>query len=145
LQVDASIPLFGFIGRLEEQKGVDILLHCLPGVAEGGGLQVVMLGTGKKVLEEAVLDLDQRFPHAVKGVVKFDTALAHLITAGACSCSPPPCFQNDCPLNAGLNLNQCYPGAVEGLGQIRHLITAGAYLCFFLLTRLTPSQIQPPT
>ena len=26
LDVDESIPLFGYIGRLEEQKGVDILM-----------------------------------------------------------------------------------------------------------------------
>lgn len=29
LDVDESIPLFGYIGRLEEQKGVDILMKVL--------------------------------------------------------------------------------------------------------------------
>lgn len=82
VQVDRSIPVFGFIGRLEEQKGVDILIEALPKVAQQGGVQVVILGTGKKVLEEAVLKLDQQFPDTVKGVVKFDVPLAHLMTAG---------------------------------------------------------------
>ena len=35
-QVDPTIPLFGFIGRLEEQKGVDILLAALPQLANLG-------------------------------------------------------------------------------------------------------------
>jgi granule-bound starch synthase len=38
--VDPSKPLFGFIGRLEEQKGVDILLAALPKIAAEGGVQV---------------------------------------------------------------------------------------------------------
>ena len=40
MQVDPSKPLFGFIGRLEEQKGVDILLAALPQIAEKGDVQV---------------------------------------------------------------------------------------------------------
>jgi granule-bound starch synthase len=44
------VPLFGFIGRLEEQKGVDILLEALPAILEGPKpVQLVILGTGKKV------------------------------------------------------------------------------------------------
>ncbi len=86
-QVDSSIPVFGFIGRLEEQKGVDILMEALTQVGEQGGVQVVVLGTGKKILEEAVLKLDQQFPETVKGVVKFDVPLAHLMTAGDFSSS----------------------------------------------------------
>ncbi len=43
MQVDPSKPLFGFIGRLEEQKGVDILLAALPQIAEKGDVQVILL------------------------------------------------------------------------------------------------------
>ena len=85
-QVDPSIPMFGFIGRLEEQKGVDILIEALPAVAAQGAAQVVVLGTGKKALEAAVLQLDKQFPDTVKGVVKFDVPLAHLMTAGEGLC-----------------------------------------------------------
>ena len=61
---------------------MDILIEALSEVGGQGGIQVVVLGTGKKVLEEAVLKLDQQFPETVKGVVKFDVPLAHLMTAG---------------------------------------------------------------
>ena len=41
LRVQApGVALFGFIGRLEEQKGVDILLHALPAVINGTDAQV---------------------------------------------------------------------------------------------------------
>lgn len=86
-QVDPSIPVFGFIGRLEEQKGVDILIDALPAVAHAGEAQIVVLGTGKKALEAAILTLDTSFPDTVKGIVKFNVPLAHLITAGKHSSS----------------------------------------------------------
>ena len=82
MQVNPNIPVFGFIGRLEEQKGVDILTAALPEVAKTGGCQIVILGTGKKMLEQTVLKLDKQYPDIVKGVVKFDVPLAHLMTAG---------------------------------------------------------------
>lgn len=82
LDVDESIALFGYIGRLEEQKGVDILMKALPKVLASGKCQVVILGTGKKSFEKMVEQLDKKFPGA-KGVVKFSAPLAHMITAGA--------------------------------------------------------------
>jgi glycosyltransferase involved in cell wall biosynthesis len=59
LEVDPSVPLFGYIGRLEEQKGVDILLQALPQIAAGGGVQVAILGTGKAKYEAAVKALSK--------------------------------------------------------------------------------------
>ena len=44
--------------------------------------QVVILGTGKKALEKEVHALDKSYPDTIKGVVKFSSPLAHLITAG---------------------------------------------------------------
>lgn len=82
LEVDPTVPLFGYIGRLEEQKGVDILMKALPKVLASGNVQVVILGTGKKQFETMVKALDKQFPGA-KGVVKFSAPLAHMITAGA--------------------------------------------------------------
>lgn len=48
MQVDASVPLFGYIGRLEEQKGVDILIAALPKALQAGNIQVAILGTGQQ-------------------------------------------------------------------------------------------------
>ena len=83
LPVDSDVPIFGFIGRLEEQKGVDILMESLPGLIESTDCQVVILGTGKKVMEKQLKEVDAKFPGKVKGIAKFSTPLAHSITAGA--------------------------------------------------------------
>merc|ERR1711924_224812 len=83
LPVDPDVPVFGFIGRLEEQKGVDILMEALPGLMEAAECQVVILGTGKKAMETQLKALSAKFPGRVKGIAKFSTPLAHTINAGA--------------------------------------------------------------
>jgi len=84
LPVDPKAPLFAFIGRLEEQKGVDILLEAIPKIlAKAPNAQVVVLGTGKAKFEKQLAAVDKAFKGKAKGVVKFSAPLAHLITAGA--------------------------------------------------------------
>lgn len=80
--VDNSIPLFGFIGRLEEQKGVDILHAAIVDVAKKAKIQFAILGTGKKEFEKATSQIEKSAPKTAKGVVKFSAPLAHLMTAG---------------------------------------------------------------
>lgn len=80
LPVDPTVPLFGYIGRLEEQKGVDIMLEAIKDIAKDA--QVVVLGTGKKKFETAIKALEEESPNAV-GVAKFSSPLAHMINAGA--------------------------------------------------------------
>mmetsp|Transcript_4754 Transcript_4754/g.5525 ORF Transcript_4754/g.5525 Transcript_4754/m.5525 type:complete len:621 (+) Transcript_4754:57-1919(+) len=80
LPVDPSVPVFGYIGRLEEQKGVDIMMEAIKGIATNA--QVVVLGTGKKSFEKQIKNLENISPNAV-GVAKFSSPLAHMITAGA--------------------------------------------------------------
>ncbi|XP_040989257.1 granule-bound starch synthase 1, chloroplastic/amyloplastic isoform X2 [Juglans microcarpa x Juglans regia] len=82
LPVDRNIPLIGFIGRLEEQKGSDILAAAIPKFI-GEDVQVVVLGTGKKPLEKQIEMLETMYPNKARGVAKFNVPLAHMIIAGA--------------------------------------------------------------
>ncbi|GAB4835057.1 hypothetical protein Ancab_033325 [Ancistrocladus abbreviatus] len=82
LPVDRNIPLIGFIGRLEEQKGSDILVAAIPEFT-GENVQIVVLGTGKKRLERQIEELEIKYPDKARGVAKFNVPLAHMITAGA--------------------------------------------------------------
>lgn len=49
----AHIPMLGFIGRLDYQKGVD-LIHQNHGWMMGEGVQLVLLGSGRADLEQAL-------------------------------------------------------------------------------------------
>ncbi|MED6196099.1 hypothetical protein PIB30_044082 [Stylosanthes scabra] len=82
LPIDRNIPLIGFIGRLEEQKGSDILVAAIPQLAEQN-VQIVALGTGKKQMEKELQELETSYPDKARGVAKFNVPLAHMIIAGA--------------------------------------------------------------
>ncbi|GFR42632.1 hypothetical protein Agub_g3568 [Astrephomene gubernaculifera] len=83
LPVDPTAPLFAFIGRLEEQKGVDIILAALPKLLAVPKVQVAILGTGKAAYEKMVNAIGLKYSGKAMGVVKFSAPLAHMLTAGA--------------------------------------------------------------
>src|SRR5262249_3936108 len=56
LPANIRVPLFGSIGRLVEQKGVDILLGALAETLSAG-FQFVLLGSGAPGYEKACQDL----------------------------------------------------------------------------------------
>ncbi|XP_045787841.1 granule-bound starch synthase 1, chloroplastic/amyloplastic-like [Trifolium pratense] len=82
LPVDKNIPLIAFIGRLEEQKGSDILVAAIPQFIKEN-VQIVALGTGKKEMEKQLQELEISYPDKARGVAKFNVPLAHMIIAGA--------------------------------------------------------------
>nr|AEH27527.1 putative starch synthase [Amorphophallus konjac] len=82
LPVDPDIPLIAFIGRLEEQKGSDILVAAIPKFIREN-VQIVVLGTGKKVMEKQIMKLEEDYPDKARGIAKFDAVLAHKLFAGA--------------------------------------------------------------
>ncbi|WRX18902.1 Glycosyl transferase [Theobroma cacao] len=82
LPCDRDVPVIGFIARLEEQKGSDILAKAIPKfIAEN--CQIVALGTGKKAMEKQLEQLELQYPDKARGVAKFNVPLAHMIIAGA--------------------------------------------------------------
>ncbi|KAL5718902.1 NDP-glucose--starch glucosyltransferase [Ranunculus cassubicifolius] len=82
LPVDRNIPIIGFIGRLEEQKGSDILADAIPQFIDED-VQIIVLGTGKKAMEKQLKELETLYPNKARGIAKFNVPLAHMIIAGA--------------------------------------------------------------
>ena len=82
LPAGAKTPVFGVVGRLVEQKGVDLLAAVVPQLLQAG-MQVVMLGTGDPKYEEQLTDLALNFDKTFGLKIGFDVALAQRIYAGA--------------------------------------------------------------
>lgn len=82
LGVDPSAPVFGVIGRLVEQKGVDLLTAVAPWLLEKGG-QLVVLGSGDPAYERKWRDLAAKYKGRLALTLGFDAALAQRIYAGA--------------------------------------------------------------
>ena len=53
LPVDASIPMLGFIGRLDYQKGVDLITESFDWLMDQG-VQLILLGSGREDLENSL-------------------------------------------------------------------------------------------
>lgn len=82
LPINSKVPLIGFIGRLEEQKGSDILVKAISRLIREK-VQIIILGTGKKQMEQQIEELEIKFPNQARGVAKFNVPLAHKMIAGA--------------------------------------------------------------
>ncbi len=79
LAVDAARPLVAFVGRLDHQKGVDLLLEAWPWLQRQGA-QLVVLGSGDPQLEARLRATESPVMRAWIG---FSADLAHRITAAA--------------------------------------------------------------
>ena len=82
LPEDPKVPLFANIGRMAEQKGVDILIQAMEDML-AGNIQFVCLGGGAAHYEHGIQNLHQLFPQKTNCFIGYDPQLAHLITAGA--------------------------------------------------------------
>ena len=97
LPVNKSIPLFGLISRLVEQKGVDLIIDCLDELVEMP-IQFVLLGSGDKSVEQKFLNYARLYPKKISVTIGYDEALAHQIEAGVDVFLMPSRFE-PCGLN----------------------------------------------
>jgi 1,4-alpha-glucan branching enzyme len=74
-------PLVGIIGRLVNQKGLDLVQEGLEDVLALGA-NLVVLGTGLEEFEVFLREAESEHPGRVAAKILFDNALAHLIEAG---------------------------------------------------------------
>lgn len=75
-------PVIGIVGRLVDQKGLDLLLPIVPDLVLAGA-RLVILGSGLPRYQEALLEAAARYPGRVGVRIGFDNRLAHLIEAGS--------------------------------------------------------------
>lgn len=116
LDVSEQAPLLGVVSRLTYQKGLDMLLECLPTLLESGA-QLVVLGSGEAELERRYQQLAQRYTKRVSVTVGFDEALSHQIMAGADIFLMPSRFE-PCGLNQMYGMRYGTPPVVRRTGGL---------------------------
>ena len=90
-------PLFGFVGRLTEQKGVDLIAAIAPQVIAAPA-QLVVLGTGEAKFEERLATLAERASSSDRSADRLRRSARALIEAGADAFLMPSRFE-PCGLN----------------------------------------------
>lgn len=83
LPVSATIPVICFIGRLNDQKGFNLVQSALELLLSFNEIQFVVMGTGEDRYHAWCLEMQQRFPNAVRAMFTFNEELAHQFYAGS--------------------------------------------------------------
>ncbi|WP_018141911.1 glycogen synthase GlgA [Thioalkalivibrio sp. ALJ7] len=117
LDVNPDIPLLGHVGRMVEQKGVDLLHAACTPLLEAGHIQLALVGSGQKDLEHATGALARAYPGRVGVHIGYDEPLAHQIEAGADLFLMPSRFE-PCGLNQLYSLRYGTPPVVHATGGL---------------------------
>ncbi len=92
LDADDAALVVTIVSRLSAQKGLDLVLSCLPELLRSG-VQLVVQGTGEPALEAAFRMAQQAHPGRVHVHIGYDEARAHRLIAGADAIAVPSRFE----------------------------------------------------
>jgi starch synthase len=121
LPVRPEVPLFAQIGRLDPQKGGDLLADVAPRLL-AGDVQLVVLGTGLPRYHRLLEDLARRNQGKLRVELTFDDELAHQIEAGADIFLMPSLYE-PCGLNQLYSLVHGTVPIVRATGGLADTVT----------------------
>ncbi|KAJ6760337.1 STARCH SYNTHASE 1 CHLOROPLASTIC/AMYLOPLASTIC [Salix purpurea] len=122
LPIKPDCPLIGFIGRLDYQKGIDLIRWAIPELLEDD-VQFVMLGSGDPLYEEWMRATESTYRDKFRGWVGFNIPISHKITAGADILLMPSRFE-PCGLNQLYAMRYGTVPVVHGTGGLRDTVQA---------------------
>ncbi|CAG9463128.1 unnamed protein product [Pedinophyceae sp. YPF-701] len=120
LPVDPNAPLLGFIGRLDYQKGVDLIRDNYDWIMSQG-CQLIMLGSGREDLEQDLRNMEERNKNQCRAWVGFSVEMAHRITAGCDILLMPSRFE-PCGLNQLYAMRYGTVPLVHAVGGLRDTV-----------------------
>jgi starch synthase len=90
---DPSVFLMGIVGRLDEQKGINLFMRVADALFENLTFQLVLVGTGEKDYRMFFKELQEKYPDRVGVHLFFDEKLPRHIFAGADAMLMPSRFE----------------------------------------------------
>lgn len=78
-----DVPVIGFVSRLAEQKGIDLLKGILEETIHSTNAQYVLMGSGEKDYEHFFAYLQSKYPNRVGIYIGYNEAFAQKIYAGS--------------------------------------------------------------
>jgi starch synthase len=83
LDIDTSIPLVSYIGRLASQKGIQLMKKRLEEVIEYSDARFVLMGSGNEAYQDFFKYLAYKYPKKMANYIGFNEALAHKLYAAS--------------------------------------------------------------
>ncbi len=110
-------PLIGLVGRLVEQKGIDLVLEVMPEIIQQTTANFVVVGSGNKYFEQQIKKLAAKHPSRVWAFIGYSEILGHRVEAGADMFLMPSRFE-PCGLNQMYSLAYGTPPIVHHTGGL---------------------------
>ncbi|WP_331352293.1 glycogen synthase GlgA [Cellvibrio sp. UBA7671] len=120
LTVSSDIPLLGFVGRLVDQKGVDLILEQMNQLLTLD-CQLVILGNGFPHYEKALKNIAEQYPQKVAVTLGYNETFAHRIEASSDIFLMPSIFE-PCGLNQLYSLRYGTLPVVHAVGGLRDTV-----------------------
>lgn len=137
LETDPNIPLLAMVTRMDQQKGVDLLIKAIE-LLSAEVFQVIILGTGNPEIEEDCKTLELRFPTKVRAVIKFDGKLSRKIYAGADMILMPSRYE-PCGIAQMIAMRYGSVPIARKTGGLKDTISEGR--TGFLFNNIVPSEL----
>lgn len=103
LDFKPKTPILGIVSRFASQKGFGLLQEALPDVLENMDVQIAVLGTGEKEVEDFFHRLSARYAGRVGSYIGFSNELSHLVEAGSDFFLMPSLYE-PCGLNQSYSM-----------------------------------------
>ncbi len=116
LPVRPAVPLVGMVGRMADQKGLDLVAAALPEILRHD-VQLGVLGSGRRDFEQHFERAAREQPDRLAARLGFDEGLAHRIEAGADIFLMPSRFE-PCGLNQMYSLRYGTVPVVRAVGGL---------------------------
>jgi starch synthase len=120
--IDLTLPVFTFIGRLVREKGADLLPDLISKVLKSG-LEVafIVLGTGEPHLHEAFREMLYYFQSRLDVALEYNEQLAHQLYAGSDFLLMPSRVE-PCGLNQMYAMRYATVPVVRSVGGLRDTV-----------------------
>ena len=113
----SSYPLFGSVGRLVSQKGIDLLVTAASRVLDSHAASFVIIGDGQHEYIEQLMELQHTYPDQVRIFIGYSEQLAHLLEAAADFFVMPSRYE-PCGLNQLYSMRYGTPPVVHRVGGL---------------------------
>jgi starch synthase len=121
LPVFDDIPVFGFVGRLCYQKGLDLLESTFDGLMQRP-IQVAFVGVGEEKYQKLLSKFAKKYPQQCGVMLRYDENLAHMVYAGADFFLMPSVYE-PCGLAQMISMRYGAIPIVNGVGGLMDTVT----------------------